>query len=290
LVTVGGLGLCGACHTELLEDTELGICADCWEEMADEQMCTLSMPTSTHMSWMMKRVRGRLKPKTKNVRLPLGPVTLDTLHSMRKYLLNLNEDVQILPIKMVSGQRSATVKRWEMTIEDLISVDVVFAPAFMGRGEDHLTAGAGKLFADIFATYIPPVRFVVTASNRRGTKDAEGVLYLRAASFSEYGPNWCERKPPVGEKVSELTASMARKVLRINQARMLANKGIAALQAQRTLLAIPHVAELPTASSLLTMALVKRALQEAGITQPAAASIAPLSAPAAGTAPAPEPG
>ena len=238
-----------------------GICQDCWEEVCEEEQHqqVLSVPAVRYLDYVLKQVKLKLKAKSKQTRLPLGPFTLESLKELRKYILQKfdYQDMSDVEIVQTQGQRGGAGKKgWELRF----SLDVVFGPAFIDDNDlnSHLhVAGAGNLFGtDVFTGWVTAC-FKLQASNRRGTKDTSLVFIATAGSISEHGFAWALGRVQPRRVVYQ--HHLARQVLHINQARMYSNAAIkTALAAGATSIAAPF--------PMLPMPFLRRAFLEAGIT------------------------
>jgi hypothetical protein len=228
---------CMFCKQPLDEDDVGGTCESCYEEMAVESQVSLALPASTFMGSLWRQLRDRLTVKAKAVTLKLGPFTLGMLRSLWEFINEEYGEGEITPIKQIAGSRTALKKKWEFTLKDQQAVNAAFAPAFLGEGTVACSAaGAGRLRDDKFVTYIFPGRFVLTAFNQRGTKQASLELIMKAACMSEYGIKFHERRPPMPAEIHGLHLEIAKRVLRISLERTEINKTRTRLDPQKALL------------------------------------------------------
>ena len=272
---------CEHCVQSVGPDDLAGICLDCWEEISDESVHCLSVPAVRYLDYVLNQVKLKLKPKTKQTRLSLGPFTLEALKQLRNYILEKFDYMDMSEVELVQtqGQRGGAGKKgWELRFSEPEVLDVVFGPALIDDNDlnTHLhVSGAGKLFGtDVFTGWVTAC-FRLVASNRRGTKDTSLVFMATAGSISEHGFVWALGR--VQPRRRHYQQHLARQVLRINQARMASNVAIqAALVAGATNIAAPF--------PMLPIPFLRRAFLEAGILAavPAAAPAAPAESADAG--------
>jgi hypothetical protein len=240
-------------------------------------MFCLSVPAVRYLDYVLKQVNLKLKAKTKMVRLPLGPFSLEALKQLRAYILqnydylqDMSSEIELVQTKGIRG--GAGPFEWELRFSEPEVVDVVFGPGLIENLNSHLhVAGAGKLFGNVFTGWVT-ANFKLSASNRRGTTDTSLTFNAIAGSLSEHGFVW--PKGRTQPRRIEYQHHLARQVLRINQARIKSNSAIqVALVAGATNMVPPF--------DMLALPFLRRAFLEARIQ-----AVAPAATPAAASAPA----
>jgi hypothetical protein len=129
---------------------------------------------------------NQLKTETRNFSFIMKPFPLDSLNTLRRYILWHYPGIALKEVHQTKGMRGGVKKEWKLVVDDTESFRALVAHGWP-QADGHSYGSARAFTNTSMNAWVPPLTVNLTASDVRGERNTQCKWKMAAGRVTEHG-------------------------------------------------------------------------------------------------------